>query len=104
MESFHYGNLAIAYDKEGANHYTKVTYPIRYGRFCEIKTPEYVFQFNLNGEIKSLWKYNPFTDGDIQKALGAWSQLRMNLRSLPDNGIPLKITANCCAHLLRSKT
>jgi hypothetical protein len=52
MESYQYGNLDITVDKEGDNHYTKVTYPIRYGRFCEIKTPESIFQFNLNGEIK----------------------------------------------------
>ena len=143
MESYQFGNLAIAFDKEGANRYTKVTYPIRYGRFCEIKTPEYSFQFNLNGQIKyirgltrewphpaewlkrtdandwvfysaglykemlsfigeyylpclsypsnSLWKYNPFADCDIQKALEAWSQLRVNLCSLSDNGMPSKI-------------
>jgi len=45
-------NLHITIDKEGARAYSKVSYPLRYGRFAEIKTPEYVFQFNLNGELK----------------------------------------------------
>ncbi len=38
--------------RKGPIDYSKVSYPIRYGRFCEIRTPEYLFQFNLNGEIK----------------------------------------------------
>lgn len=45
-------NIEITLEKYGAREYTKVSYPLRYGRFSEIKTPEYVFQFNLNGEIK----------------------------------------------------
>jgi hypothetical protein len=45
-------NLHITIDKEGASAYSKVSYPLRYGRFAEIKTPEYIFQFNLNGELK----------------------------------------------------
>ena len=45
-------NLEIAVDKQRADRHAKVTYPIRYGRFCEIRTPEYLFQFNLNGEVK----------------------------------------------------
>ena len=52
MESFHLDNFEITIDKEGADKFTKVSYPIRYGKFCEIKTPQYLFQFNLNGEIK----------------------------------------------------
>ena len=143
METCKYGNFAITCYKDGASRYTKVTYPIRYGKFCEIKTPEYIFQFNLNGEIRyiqgltrewphpaewlkrtdandwifysaglykemlsflgeyylpclsypsnSLWKYNPFTDSNIQKALGAWSQLLAAFRGLPDNGVPSSI-------------
>lgn len=52
MQVYKLGNIEITVDKEGANRYSKVTYPIRYGRFCEIKTQQYLFQFNLNGEIK----------------------------------------------------
>ena len=52
METYHSKNLEITIDKEGVNRFTKVSYPIRYGRFCEIKTADFLFQFNLNGEIK----------------------------------------------------
>jgi hypothetical protein len=52
MEAFQLGDLEITVDKKGATRFSKVSYPIRYGRFSEIKTPEYIFQFNLNGEIK----------------------------------------------------
>ena len=52
METNQFNNLSITLDKEGSREFTKVSYPIRYGRFSEIKTPDYVFQFNLNGEIK----------------------------------------------------
>ncbi len=40
--------------RQGADRYTKASYPVRYGRFCEIKTPQYLFQYNLNGEIKTI--------------------------------------------------
>jgi hypothetical protein len=44
--------LHITVDKEGAHAYSKVSYPLRYGRFAEICTFDHVFQFNLNGELK----------------------------------------------------
>lgn len=52
MESYHFDDLNIILNKEGSREFCKVSYPIRYGRFSEITTPEYNFQFNLNGEIK----------------------------------------------------
>jgi hypothetical protein len=52
MQSYKLKNLEITVDRQGADRFAKVSYPIRYGRFSEIKTPEYLFQFNLNGEIK----------------------------------------------------
>lgn len=52
MDSYSVDNLEITVDKLGSRVFAKVSYPIRYGRFSEIQTPEYVFQFNLNGEIK----------------------------------------------------
>lgn len=52
MEQFDFDGLHITLDKEGSSTYSKVSYPQRYGRFSEIRTPEYVFQFNLNGEVK----------------------------------------------------
>ncbi len=52
MESYQFDNLSILLNKEGSREFSKVSYPIRYGRFAEVKTPDYIFQFNLNGEIK----------------------------------------------------
>jgi hypothetical protein len=52
MESYHFDNLSIILDKTGSVEFGKVSYPIRYGRFSEIKTRDYTFQCNLNGEIK----------------------------------------------------
>ncbi len=52
MDAFRLDNLDISLDKQGVARYTKQSYPIRYGRFCEIKSPQHLFQFNLNGEIK----------------------------------------------------
>lgn len=52
MDSYQLNDFKITLDKKGANRFTKTTYPVRYGRFCEIKTSDYLFEFNLNGEIK----------------------------------------------------
>ena len=52
MESYPFGDIRITLDKQGAPEYSKVSYPIRYGRFAEIKTPDVILQFSLNGEIK----------------------------------------------------
>ena len=143
MDSYRLNDLKITIDKQGANRYTKASYPVRYGRFCEVKTPQYLFQYNLSGEIKtirglnrnwphpaewlkrtdandwvfysvgryhrlfsflgeyylpclsypsnSLWKYNPFGDFTIQKALAAGSRLETGLRPLLANGVPFKL-------------
>jgi len=52
MESYSFNDFVIAIDKEGSKEFSKVSFPVRYGLFSEIKTAEYIFQFNLNGEIK----------------------------------------------------
>ena len=52
MESYRFNDLIITLDKEGSKEFSKVSFPVRYGRFSEIKTPDALFQFNLNGEIK----------------------------------------------------
>ncbi len=36
----------------GATQYTKVSFPVKYGRFSEIQTPDVHFTFNLNHEIR----------------------------------------------------
>jgi hypothetical protein len=52
METLELDPFTITIDKEGSREYAKVSYPIRYGCFPEIKSPEYVLQYNLKGEIK----------------------------------------------------
>jgi len=59
MQSYQFDNLTITLNKEGSREFSKVSYPIRYGRFAEIKTPEYIFQYNLNGEIKYIQGRGP---------------------------------------------
>jgi len=52
LETYPLNQLEITLNRPGAARYAKVSYPIRYGRLAEIKTADYLFQFNLNGEIK----------------------------------------------------
>lgn len=54
MDTYTVEDLTITLEKEGADRYIKISYPIRYGIFSEIKSPTYTFQFNLNGEIKTI--------------------------------------------------
>ncbi len=54
MDAFKLNKIEIVLDKQGCSRYTKASYPVRYGRFCEIKTAEYLFAYNLNGEIKTI--------------------------------------------------
>jgi hypothetical protein len=52
MESPLLSNLAISVEKQGPSRISKASFPLRYGRYSEIRTHEYEFLFNLNGEIK----------------------------------------------------
>jgi len=52
MESPLVSNLAIIVEKQGPSRIPKASFPLRYGRYSEIRTHEYEFLFNLNGEIK----------------------------------------------------
>jgi len=52
MPSYRLNNLAITTEKEGAGSYAKATYPIRFGKYAEIRTPNYEFHLNMKGEIK----------------------------------------------------
>ena len=45
-------NLLISVEKQGPSNIKKDSFPLRYGKYSEIKTSEYEFRFNLNGEIK----------------------------------------------------
>lgn len=52
MESVHLTNYAISIEKQFASDIIKASFPLRYGKYSVIKTSEYEFLFNLNGEIK----------------------------------------------------
>ena len=52
MESYHLDHLIITLNKEGSREFSKVSFPMRHGLFSEVRTPEFLLQFNLNGEIK----------------------------------------------------
>ena len=52
MQSYKFNNLEITVDRQGADRFQKMSFPIRYGKYYEIKTPVYLFEFNLNAEIK----------------------------------------------------
>lgn len=41
----------ITLKKNGADQYTKMSYPLRYGKYFEIEDKDAILQFNLNGEI-----------------------------------------------------
>ena len=44
--------FAISVEIEGPTKIAKASFPLRYGKYSVIKTSEYEFRFNLNGEIK----------------------------------------------------
>ena len=44
--------LSIELNRCGANEYTKVSFPVKYGLFSKIETGDYIFEFNLNHEIR----------------------------------------------------
>jgi hypothetical protein len=54
LRTVHLNHFEFTTNKSGAVHYTKASYPVRYGMYGEIKTTDYLFEFNLNGEIKTI--------------------------------------------------
>jgi Radical SAM superfamily len=52
MKTAQLQNLKISLGCESSKTYTKVSYPIRYGLFSEMEYADFLFQFNLNGEVK----------------------------------------------------
>lgn len=45
-------DVSIELNCHGNNEYTKVSFPVKYGLFSRIETPDYIFEFNLNHEIR----------------------------------------------------
>jgi hypothetical protein len=54
MEEFQIEDLIIIPEKKGSDKYIKISYPLRFGVFSEIRSRSYTFQFNLNGDIKTI--------------------------------------------------
>ena len=52
MALFHLDDLQVTLDQLGATRYVKVTYPITYGRYSQIRTKRHQFRFDLNGEVR----------------------------------------------------
>ena len=48
----HLNNMAFSVEKQSPITIAKASFPLRYGTYSEIRTSEYEFIFNLNGEIK----------------------------------------------------
>ena len=59
MDFLHQPPLMISVEKQGPDKRVKQTFPLRFGRYSEIRTPNFEFCFNLNGEIKSIRGLNP---------------------------------------------
>ncbi len=51
-QAFKNNGLSIELDCSGSNEYTKISYPVKYGKFSRLETQDFVFEFNLNNEIK----------------------------------------------------
>lgn len=54
MDAYHDEDLSIHIGRQGLDHYEKLSCPIRYGTYSEIQSGPFVFQFNLNAEIKHI--------------------------------------------------
>jgi hypothetical protein len=52
LESYTFADLEITVGRQGADRFQKMSFPIRYGKFCEVKTAQYLFEFNLKAEIR----------------------------------------------------
>jgi hypothetical protein len=44
-------HLAVSIEKQGTGKITKKRFPRQHGKHSEIRTSEYEFRFNLNGEL-----------------------------------------------------
>jgi radical SAM superfamily enzyme YgiQ (UPF0313 family) len=52
MNRFQIDDLKITIDKKGSPYYSKISYPLRFGKFTEIESKDYIFLFNQKNEIK----------------------------------------------------
>lgn len=90
MKNPYLNNLAISVERQGFARSAKASFPLRYGRYSEIRTSEYEFLFNLNGEIKFIRGLNtswPHPSEQLKRTAGNdWVYYTVGDRS-DDNGI-----------------
>ncbi len=54
MTTYNLSGLTIEPEKQGADRYIKISYPLCYGVYGQIRTRDHLFGFNRNGEIKTI--------------------------------------------------
>jgi len=122
METFPLDGFTITLDKEESREYAKVSYPIRYGRFSEIRSPEYVLQsgvYDFFGEYympylsyqsNGIDGVNPFEDASVQSGLAWWEALHARVKGLIRKPVQrnighfLQMIAGNDAHVLEQKS
>lgn len=52
MSSYRVKDLAVTIARQGSDSYAKASYPVRVGKYSEIRTPRHEFHFNLRGQIR----------------------------------------------------
>ncbi len=93
MDTWSIDGLTITLGKEGSGQYLKASYPVRYGRYAEIKDRPYIFQFNLNGEIKFIqgqshvWHHNEWLKRTVCQRLDLLHHKRLQQPVQPDGRI-----------------
>ena len=87
MESCQLDDFTITPDKEGAREFSKVSYPIRYGHFSEIKTPDSILQFKGSHLSLSAQRHERYKRGkqerDFEKIQGGKSPQPSSYLYLP---------------------
>ncbi len=54
MSSYHLDDLQISLNRRGASRYQKVSYPVHYGIYSEIRSAQYTLCYNRNGLITTI--------------------------------------------------
>ena len=73
MREYKLGELEVSFNNEGLTKHSKLSYPVRYGRFSHVQSKDYVFEFNLGGEPKFLHGKNgnwPHPSEWLKRTLG----------------------------------
>lgn len=58
-EQHNHGSYSFELNIHGSDEYQKLSYPVKYGQFSRIKTPEAIFEFNRNHEIRHAQSHHP---------------------------------------------